>query len=70
MGPRTGLDVVWKRKIPSPRQESNLDHPIVQPISSRYTDCTIPLILIIFYSKTIEVYLRDSYLTNAMDYSP
>jgi hypothetical protein len=27
---RAGLDTVWKRKIPSPRRESNTDHPIVQ----------------------------------------
>jgi hypothetical protein len=27
MGPRAGLDVVSKRKIPSPRRESNRDRP-------------------------------------------
>jgi hypothetical protein len=30
---RTGLDTVSKRKIPSPHRESNLDHPIVQPVN-------------------------------------
>jgi len=31
MGPRVGLDtVVVKRKIPSPRRESNPDHPILE----------------------------------------
>jgi hypothetical protein len=30
-----GLDMVSKRKIPSPLRESNADHPIVQPIASR-----------------------------------
>jgi hypothetical protein len=30
-GPRSGLDTVVKRKIPSPRQESNPRTPIVQP---------------------------------------
>jgi hypothetical protein len=39
VGPRAVLDAVLKRKIPSPRQESNLRTPIVQPVSSRYTDC-------------------------------
>jgi len=33
VGPRAGLDMVSKRKIPSPRQESNPDHAIVQPVS-------------------------------------
>jgi hypothetical protein len=32
------MDVVVKRKIPSPRRESNPRIPIVQPISQRYTD--------------------------------
>jgi hypothetical protein len=38
MGPRTVLDVVVKRKIPSPRRESNPRTPIVQPVAQRYTD--------------------------------
>jgi hypothetical protein len=42
MGPRAGLGMVSKRKIPSPRRESNPDHPIVQPVASRYSDLTIP----------------------------
>jgi hypothetical protein len=33
VGPRTVLDTVVKRKIPSPRQESNPRTPIVQPIA-------------------------------------
>jgi hypothetical protein len=36
--PRAGLDMVSKRKIPSTCQESNPNHPIVQPIASCYTD--------------------------------
>jgi len=32
VGPRTGLDMVLKKKIPSPHQESNPDHPVIQPI--------------------------------------
>jgi hypothetical protein len=32
------MDVVVKRKIPSPLQESNLRTPIVQPVAQRCTD--------------------------------
>jgi hypothetical protein len=41
VGPRAGLDAVVKRKIPSPRRESNPRSPIVQPIVQRYTDWAI-----------------------------
>jgi hypothetical protein len=41
MGPRAGLDMVLKRKIPSPHGESNPDHLIVQPIASCYIDRAI-----------------------------
>jgi hypothetical protein len=40
MGTRAVLDAV-KRKIPSPRRESNLRTPIVQPVARRYTDRAI-----------------------------
>jgi hypothetical protein len=36
-GPRAVLDAVVKRKIPSPRRESNPRTPIVQPVAQRYT---------------------------------
>jgi hypothetical protein len=37
--PRAVLDTaVVKRKIPSPRRESNPRTPIVQPVAQRYTD--------------------------------
>jgi hypothetical protein len=38
VGPRAGLDAVVKRKIRSPRRESNPRTPIVQPVAQRYTD--------------------------------
>jgi hypothetical protein len=44
VGSRAGLDAVVKRKILSPRRESNLDHPIVQPVVSPYTDWAIRII--------------------------
>jgi hypothetical protein len=37
VGPRAVLDVVVKRKIPSPRRESNIRTPIVQPVAQGYT---------------------------------
>jgi hypothetical protein len=41
VGARAGLDAVVKRKIHSPRRESNPRTPIVQPVAQRYTDWTI-----------------------------
>jgi hypothetical protein len=41
MDSRAGLDAVVKRKIPSPRRESNPRTPIVQPVAQRYTDWAI-----------------------------
>jgi hypothetical protein len=38
VGPRTVLDAVVKRKIPSSRRESNPRTPISQPVAQRYTD--------------------------------
>jgi hypothetical protein len=47
VGSRAVLDWVVKRKIPSPRRESNLRTPIVQPVAQRYTDRAIKAIIII-----------------------
>jgi hypothetical protein len=41
VGPRAGLDVVSKIKIPSPRRDSKPNHPIILPLVSRYTDWAI-----------------------------
>jgi hypothetical protein len=38
VGPRAVLDAVEKRKIPSPRRESNPRTLIVQPVAQHYTD--------------------------------
>jgi hypothetical protein len=38
VGLRAVLDAVVKRKIPSPRQESNPRTPIVEPVAQVYTD--------------------------------
>jgi hypothetical protein len=46
VGPRAVLDAVVKRKIPSPRLESNPITPIVHPVVSRYTDWAIAASLI------------------------
>jgi hypothetical protein len=42
MGPRTVLDTVVKRKIPSPRRESNPRTSIVQPIAQEAKVITLP----------------------------
>jgi hypothetical protein len=39
IGGWVGSRAVVKRKIPSPRRESNPRTPIVQPVAQRYTDC-------------------------------
>jgi hypothetical protein len=41
VGSRAGLDAVAKRKIPSPSRNSNSDHPIFQPVVTRYTDWAV-----------------------------
>jgi hypothetical protein len=50
MGPRAILDAVVKRKISSPRRESNPKTPIVQPVAQRYRDSIL---------NEIETYLVD-----------
>jgi hypothetical protein len=45
VGPRAGLDMMSKRKIPSPHRDSNLDNPIFQPVVSRYTDWAVPALV-------------------------
>jgi hypothetical protein len=45
VGPRAVLDAVVRRKIPSPRWESNPRTPIVQPLAQCYTDCAIMALL-------------------------
>jgi hypothetical protein len=42
VGPRAVLDAVVKRKIPSPRQESNPRVLIAHPVAQRYTDLVGP----------------------------
>jgi hypothetical protein len=46
VSPRASLNKVVKRKIPSPRRESNPDHSLVHPVASRYTDWAIPALRI------------------------
>jgi hypothetical protein len=55
VGPRAILDVVVKRKIPSPRQESNPRTPIVQSLAQRYTDWVITALC-----ATVKVYKSHS----------
>jgi hypothetical protein len=46
VGPRAIVDAVVKRKIPSPRRESNPRTPIVQPVAQRYTDWAVTALLL------------------------
>jgi hypothetical protein len=58
VGPRTGLKAVVKRKIPSPRRESNPRTPIVQPVAQQYTDWTITVLRMwLMYTEFWELYL-------------
>jgi hypothetical protein len=48
VGPKAVLDTVMKRKIPSPRRESNPRIPIVQLVAQRHTDWAITALLKLF----------------------
>jgi hypothetical protein len=50
VNPRTGLDDVERRKS-YPYRDSNSDPSAVQPLASRYIDCTIPAPHIVTYSR-------------------
>jgi hypothetical protein len=52
VGPRAVLDTVVKRKIPSPRRESNRRTPIVQPVAKRYTDLAITALELLLLSSS------------------
>jgi hypothetical protein len=41
VGPRVVLNAAMKTEIPSPRRESNIRTPIVQPVAQSYTDWAI-----------------------------
>jgi hypothetical protein len=51
VGPRAGLNTLSKIEIPSPRRESNPNHPIVQPVDSRYTTGLSRLVIFYIISK-------------------
>jgi hypothetical protein len=53
VGPRTVLDAVMKKKIPSPRWQSNPRTPIVQPVAQRYTGWAMTAFNAMFISKQI-----------------
>jgi hypothetical protein len=45
MGFRVDLDIVSKRKIPTPCRELNPNHPIIQPTVGRYTNWAVPALI-------------------------
>jgi hypothetical protein len=59
VGFRAGLDAESKRKIPNPRRDSNPDHPIVQPVVSRYTDWAIPALIISIHRMNFWCYVAS-----------
>jgi hypothetical protein len=62
VGPRAVLDAVVKRKIPSPRRESNSKTPIVQPVAQHYTDWAITALISTMrhiYKKTLSLVLKE-----------
>jgi hypothetical protein len=63
VGPRIVLDAVVKRKIPSPRRESNPGTQIVQPVAQLCTDWAVMAQLHVglttFKFKILAVYLSD-----------
>jgi hypothetical protein len=53
VGPRAVLVAVVKRKIPTPRRESNPITPIVQPVAQRYTDWAIMALYLLSSNKNL-----------------
>jgi hypothetical protein len=65
VGPRAGLDVVVKRKIPSPCRDSN--PPIMQSVAQSYTaELSRQFKYLLFLSATIHKGYM-SQLTNSME---
>jgi hypothetical protein len=67
VSPRAVLDAVAKRKVPSPRRESNPRTPIIRPIALRYTDWAItahhiPLRFILILSSHLRLDLPSGLL--------
>jgi hypothetical protein len=54
VGPRAVLDSVVKRKIPSPRRESNPRTPIVEPVAQRYTHWAITALYLLIVCCLIQ----------------
>jgi hypothetical protein len=57
VGPRAILDAVVKRKIPSPRQESNSRTPITLTVTQRYTDWANRALFMPLYKSIIFLFL-------------
>jgi hypothetical protein len=63
VGLRTFLGAVVKRKIPSPRRESNPRTPIVQPVAQRYTDWAIKALCVCVCVNDLLPLLVEHYTT-------
>jgi hypothetical protein len=62
VGPRAVLDAVVKRKIPTPRRESNPRTPIVQPVAQLCTDWGIMALRLLLCNTLIPHLLHPSYV--------
>jgi hypothetical protein len=73
VGPRAVLDAVVKRKIPSPRRESNPRTPIVQPVAQRYTDWAITALTVFTRARQMRPcvnFLTSSFLYGEVSLAP
>jgi hypothetical protein len=65
VGPRADLDAVVKRKIPSPRRESNPSTLIVQPVAQRYADWAITALILAGTNKNVYLLEKSAEVLNA-----
>jgi hypothetical protein len=63
VGPRAVLDLVVKRKIPSPRRESNPRTPIVQSVAQRHTDWAITALQVLNKLIPLQAFVSEISLT-------
>jgi hypothetical protein len=66
VGPRAILDAVVKRKIPSPRRESNPRTPIVQPVAQRYTYWSIRALVLPTLMPTKWCAYNDNHISQCL----
>jgi hypothetical protein len=71
VGPIAVLDAVVKRKIPSPRQESNPRNPIVQPVSPALNVATLDtcyMALLSFQCQCLKTQEREKIVIEILNF--